>query len=790
MPESEIIQKWVVTPTKNTLPAKLKEHDKRAQLEEIGISSKLVELCLQRNIDAESVKKIREKLLQKLEKYPKWYEQAKEMWFLSFGEGLLTVALHSSNRETLFFEKIDLIAKIPGTTDAIDSLLTILQSSKSLSGLGHLVESGVLDWWRESYNIVAIITWMESWSKLSFWEQVRILDSLKKAWIRVDLWDLEWCAIAARNNPKFFEACLEISQDKNIHHIHGLLTRMIEKVRKDKVSTEEAIEIIEKEYLSLTKMNRANYSQYSQEPFSTFSLQESLWINNKRVLTKLQEAGYTTDEIRAIHNLWIIFEVSWGEITHVPPDTVKEYMSVGFSKHEFIDICRLHSRGVSPTWFSELMDMSKGILKHRITDLVVTLTDQESPAWPDAIKNILKIYKELGISEEKHGEIWFDYYIHHWDQLEKDFDTIKKLPDFWKMSYLTLEELSSLRQKWFDPEYFEQKGVLSHALEEIYMINMAKENGWSTDAIVEVLQDVDFDNIFTLFLDPPPSSVAAAKEVAQYGYLARNMVHHLHFFWISAKTTQDYCRGKNGDVFWDQFIMSHLPDDKRQFLEKYNIERPSRYPIEILKKMFALESNEFPRDKWLALIITPKADWNKAFWFLEALTELSRSYVPIIYEVGQDSDVVRACESIEKFGKPIEYLQIGGHGWSGGIEFSDTHDADSADLDFSDKHIFRDVLPFLTPDAVIWLQSCSTGGYRDTPWLKEKYGFSNIAEYISHQLGGRLVIAPNIPTNIDHYELDSQWKVIGIEYFRVNEENKIDDTIEHPWQYIRVKKPK
>jgi hypothetical protein len=105
--------------------------------------------------------------------------------------------------------------------------------------------------------------------------------------------------------------------------------------------------------------------------------------------------------------------------------------------------------------------------------------------------------------------------------------------------------------------------------------------------------------------------------------------------------------------------MTHLPEKTRLFLAKYNIEKPTRYPVEILQTMMQLESGEFPKDKSLALIITPKADWNNAFTHQDPLKELSSTYVPIVFEVGQDSDMIRACEAIKKFGKPIDYLQIG-----------------------------------------------------------------------------------------------------------------------------------
>jgi hypothetical protein len=80
----------------------------------------------------------------------------------------------------------------------------------------------------------------------------------------------------AKNNPKFFEACLKIVDSKDVESIYGLIERMREKVLSKKLSTDHAIASVQNEYTHLTDMNQYKYAKEPQKTYESFSQLEGV----------------------------------------------------------------------------------------------------------------------------------------------------------------------------------------------------------------------------------------------------------------------------------------------------------------------------------------------------------------------------------------------------------------------------------------------------------------------------------------------------------------------------------
>lgn len=210
-----------------------------------------------------------------------------------------------------------------------------------------------------------------------------------------------------------------------------------------------------------------------------------------------------------------------------------------------------------------------------------------------------------------------------------------------------------------------------------------------------------------------------------------------------------------------------LKDQYRQIvagLKDQGLEFPQRFAalnlVEI-NQIIASRQNFQPDARPLALIVFPKADWNRAFEYNHIQQLMRQGYQVVYCEAKKDLDLYQA---IEEFGQKqkISLLMIGGHGSREDVAFGGPDPARNQKenevyyLDLSDRDELAPLAAYLENDAVIVLNSCSTGeGGPEEP---------NVANLLAGVFPGRTVYAPQIPSHIANFQFDSQHRVNQIRY--------------------------
>ncbi len=188
------------------------------------------------------------------------------------------------------------------------------------------------------------------------------------------------------------------------------------------------------------------------------------------------------------------------------------------------------------------------------------------------------------------------------------------------------------------------------------------------------------------------------------------------------------------------------PEFKKKYQEKIDelgLTEKNRYnlaTLDIVSKNWKAEKT----DKPVALVILNRNDWNGAFnnedWLYNSL---SSKYHLLITEASEDEGIrLQLGKANEKFGK-IGLILIGGHGYQYGINLGKGDD-DKSYLDSTDEDIFNAIKSSTKDDAVVVLQSCSTGK-----------GDNPIADYIK-TYSQRIVFAPICPANIQKFVFNDE----------------------------------
>jgi hypothetical protein len=210
------------------------------------------------------------------------------------------------------------------------------------------------------------------------------------------------------------------------------------------------------------------------------------------------------------------------------------------------------------------------------------------------------------------------------------------------------------------------------------------------------------------------------------------------------------------ESFYLGFLREIIPDKKAyQYYalayQKYGLQFPQRFAClkylrQAMQTLDQLQTGEFRRQhhKPLALVITPKDDWNGAFETNPAEWLMAKGYQVVYLEAGMDT-VAEVLKTINPNGEPIVW-SIGGHGTQQKISLGGDDPAygqnqdESIMFDFSDREQLAALSPCIGEGSFIILQSCSTGKGGSTA--------ENMVNFFSAIYPQASVNGPIIPTNL------------------------------------------
>ncbi len=175
---------------------------------------------------------------------------------------------------------------------------------------------------------------------------------------------------------------------------------------------------------------------------------------------------------------------------------------------------------------------------------------------------------------------------------------------------------------------------------------------------------------------------------------------------------------------------------------------------DLIRNREQIQADERP----VALIITPRADWNEAFEFDNDLTRLIQegNYRIMYYEADTEDDFFQALAETGS-SQAISLLYIGGHGSISSTGFGDdSYDApENYTLDLSDETQLTEFSHYLTGNSQIILDSCSTG--------REREHGENVANMLARIFPRSTIYSPTIPSG-SRLSFDANNFVIGARY--------------------------
>jgi hypothetical protein len=185
----------------------------------------------------------------------------------------------------------------------------------------------------------------------------------------------------------------------------------------------------------------------------------------------------------------------------------------------------------------------------------------------------------------------------------------------------------------------------------------------------------------------------------------------------------------------------------------FGIRRLSRFSTKFLEQVLRINKNGLDPNKELAIVFTPRADHNGAFYNdLEIFDSLLKGYNIIPFEVGTEMQFEYYLSRVTaKYGQSSAIV-IGGHGEPSELVFG-RGNIDSGKLDLTDIVEMKRIERSLKENSKVVLLSCSTGTQK------------GLADIIASSLRKRIeVFAPNNPTNLKEFIFDEKGRIIRAIY--------------------------